>query len=305
MSDELLNTKEVAKYLGIHEKQVYALVKAQRIPATRLTGKWVFPRKLLDEWIEADARRSLGQAREKSRRIDGAILAAGSDDPVLSLLAGALRRVDPGLVLFVAAVGSSEGLKALNRGYTDVAFTHLLDPETGEYNVPLLPKLVPDRRTAAVNVFHRQVGLVVARGNPKGIRGVADLKKKGVRLVNRQAGSGTRVLLDQELRNARIEGARIAGYEGEVCTHHEVALAVHAGEADVGLAAASAARLLDLGFVPLREERFDLVVDRAAFFERRVQTLIDLLKSQEFRAQVSRLGGYDFRDCGKLLTREP
>ncbi len=304
MSEELFNTKEVARYLGINEKQVYALIKARRIPATRLTGKWVFPKKLLDEWIETDARRALGKARERSRRIDGAILAAGSDDPVLGLLAGSLRRVDPGLVLFVAAVGSTEGLKALNRGYTDVAFTHLLDPETGEYNVPLLPRLVPDRQAAAVNVFHRQVGLVVAKGNPKGLRAVSDLKKKGVRLVNRQAGSGTRQLLDSELARARVEAARIEGYGTEVCTHHEVALAVHAGEADVGVAAASAARLLDLGFVPLREERFDMVVDRAAFFEQRIQALIDLLGSKDFRSQVSRLGGYDFRDCGKLLTRE-
>ncbi|MGC4115513.1 MAG: helix-turn-helix transcriptional regulator [Myxococcales bacterium] len=304
MSETLFNTKEVAKYLGINEKQVYALIKAQRIPATRLTGKWVFPKKLLDEWIEADARRALGQAREKSRRIDGAILAAGSDDPVLGFLAGALRRVDPGLVLFVAAVGSTEGLKALNRGYTDVAFTHLLDPETGEYNLPLLPKLVPDRKAAAINVFHRQIGLVVAKGNPKGIKSVAELKRKGVRLINRQAGSGTRQLLDAELAKAHLEGSKLDGYGAEVCTHHEVALAVHAGEADVGLAAASAARLLDLGFVPLREERFDMVVDRAAFFEQRIQALIDLLGSEEFRRQVSRLGGYDFRDCGKVLTRE-
>ncbi|MBI5544161.1 MAG: helix-turn-helix transcriptional regulator [Deltaproteobacteria bacterium] len=305
MSDELLNTKEVARYLGIHEKQVYALIKAQRIPATRLTGKWVFPKKLLDEWIEADARRGLAQARQRSQRIDGAILAAGSDDPVLSLLAGALRRVDPGLVLFMAAVGSTEGLKALNRGYTDVAFSHLLDPETGEYNLPLLPKLVPDKPSAALNVFHREIGFVVAKGNPKGIHRVADLRKKTVRIVNRQLGSGTRVLLDGELSAAGIDAKRIAGYEMEVCTHHEVALAVHSGEADVGIAASSAARLLDLGFVGLREERFDMVVDRAAFFERRIQSLIDLLGSGPFRAQVSRLGGYDFRDCGKVLTREP
>jgi len=304
MSADLLNTKEVAKYLGINEKQVYALIKAQRIPATRLTGKWVFPRKLLDEWIEADARRALGQAREKSRRIEGAILAAGSDDPVLGLLAGALRRLDPALVLFVAAVGSSEGLKALNRGDTDVAFAHLLDPDSGEYNVPLLPTLVPDRRTAAVNVFHRQVGLVVAKGNPKRIRAVGDLGRKDVRLINRQAGSGTRVLLDAELGKAHLESTEIDGYGVEACTHHEVALAVHAGEADVGLAAASAARLLDLGFVPLREERFDMVVDRAAFFEQRIQAFVDLLSSKELRGQVERLGGYDFRDCGKVLTRE-
>ncbi len=304
MSEALLNTKEVAKYLGIHEKQVYALIKAKRIPATRLTGKWVFPKKLLDEWLEADARKGLAQAREKSRKMDGAILAAGSDDPVLGLLAGALRRADPGLVLFLSALGSSEGLKALNLGYTDVAFSHLFDPETGEYNLPWLPRLVPDRQTAAVNVFHREIGFVVAAGNPKRIKKYEDLGKKGVRLVNRQPGSGTRVLLDRELETRGLALERLAGHDHEVSTHHEVALAVHGGEADVGIAASSAAKLLGLGFVPLQEERFDMVVDRAAFFERRIQALIDLLASAGFRSQVSRLGGYDFRDCGKVLTRE-
>lgn len=304
MSETLLNTKEVAEYLGIHEKQVYALIKAHRIPATRLTGKWAFPKRLLDEWLEADARKGLAGARERSREQPGAILAAGSDDPVLSLLAGGLRRADPSLVLFTAAIGSTAGLEALNLGYTDLAFSHLLDPETGEYNLPFLPRLVPDRQVAAVNLFHREIGLVIAPGNPKQLTKIEDLAKRGVRIVNRQAGSGTRLLLDRELAARGLAPEAIAGHEREASTHHEVALAVQAGEADVGLAAGSAARLLGLGFVPLREERFDLVVDRARFFERRIQVLLDLLGSPLFRAQVARMGGYDFRDCGKVLTRE-
>lgn len=306
MSEDLLNTKEAAQYLGVHEKQLYMLIKEKRIPATRVTGKWIFPRKLLDECIEVDARRNLGKARERARKAEGALLGAGSDDPVLSLLAGELRKSgSPDAVLFLAAIGSTEGLKALNRGDVDLAFSHLFDPETGEYNVPFLPRLVPDRPVAAVNLFRREIGFVVAPGNPKRVRAIKDLGKKGLRLVNRQAGSGTRVLLEQELAKAGISPKGIVGWEREATTHYEVALTVHADEADVGIASASVAGLTGLGFVPLREERFDMVLDRAIFFERRFQSLLDRLASVAFRERVGRMGGYDFRDCGTVLTREP
>jgi excisionase family DNA binding protein len=301
---ELLNTKEVARHLGIHEKQVYALIKARRIPATRITGKWMFPKRLLDEWIEADARRSVAPAHESGRRLEHALLAAGSDDPALGLMASELRRAEPEWMLFLSAIGSTEGLKALNRGEVDLAFSHLLDPATGEYNVPLLPRLVPDRTLAAVNLFHREIGLVVPRDAARRVRTVGELGKKGLRMVNRQPGSGTRVLLEQELAKAGVEPRSIAGWDREASTHHEVALAVQSGEADVGVATASAAHLLGLGFVPLREERFDVVVDRAVFFESRFQALLDRLVSAQFRERVSRIGGYDFRTCGTVLTRE-
>jgi putative molybdopterin biosynthesis protein len=304
MPQDLLNTREVAEYLGIHEKQVYALIKAKRIPATRLTGKWMFPRRLLDERIEADARRAMSRAREKSRSTEGALLAGGSDDPVLGLLAGELRKAEPGLILFLAALGSTEGLRSLNRGEVDLTFSHLLDPETGEYNLPFLPRLVPDRAPTAVNVFFREVGLVVARGNPKRLRGFKDLGKHGLRLVNRQAGAGTRLLLEQELARLDIAGPSIVGWNREASTHHEVALAVRTGEADVGMAVSSVARIFDLGFVPLREERFDMVLDRSLFFEQRFQALLDRMASAPFRERVGRIGGYDFRECGKVLTRE-
>jgi excisionase family DNA binding protein len=299
-----MNTREVARHLGIHEKQVYALIKARRIPATRLTGKWVFPRRLLDEWLEADARRRVAPPEAGGGRdLGGALLAAGSDDPALGLLAGEVRRTEPGVVLFLSAIGSTDGLRALNRGQVDLAFTHLLDVESGEYNLPFLARLVPDRPPAAVNLFFREVGFVVAPGAARRFRGARDLGRRGLRLVNRQAGSGTRLLLEQELARAGVDGARIAGWDREVSTHHEVALAVQAGEADVGVGTASAARLLGLGFVPLREERFDIVVARDLFFDARFQALVERAAAAPFRERVARLGGYDFRSCGTILTR--
>ncbi len=153
MSEEMMNTKEVAHYLGIHEKQVYALIKSKRIPSTRITGKWVFPKKLIDQWIESNAQRSLGQAREKSRRIEGALLASGSNDPILDILHTHMRTLYPEFYIFTANTGSTDGLKALNKGYTDIAWSHLFDPKTGEYNIPFLPSYAPDIKPVVVNLF--------------------------------------------------------------------------------------------------------------------------------------------------------
>ena len=146
MSDEMMNTKEVAGYLGIHEKQVYALIKTGRMPATRVTGKWIFPKKVIDGWIEANAKSGLEQARQKSGRIPGALLASGSNDPVLDILQTCLRKAHPEFFIFSANTGSREGLIALEKGFTDIAWSHLLDPETGEYNIPYLDRLVPERQ---------------------------------------------------------------------------------------------------------------------------------------------------------------
>ena len=139
MSGEMMNTKEVAQHLGIHEKQVYALIKSKRIPSTRVTGKWVFPKRLIDEWIESNAKTGLEQARKKSKRIEGALLASGSNDPILDMLHTTMRKSYPEFYIFSANTGSTEGLKALNMGYTDIAWSHLLEPKTGEYNIPFLP----------------------------------------------------------------------------------------------------------------------------------------------------------------------
>ena len=175
MSDTMFSTKEVAAYLGINEKQVYALIKAGRIPGTRVTGKWVFPKKLIDEWIETSARGGLQEAREKSRGMKGALLASGSNDPVLDFLLTGMRHSTPGLLLLLRQHGSTEGLKALGGGYTDIAWTHLLDPESGRYNVPFIPKYLPDMKAVLVHLFRREIGIVAAPGNPL-IAGIEDIR---------------------------------------------------------------------------------------------------------------------------------
>jgi excisionase family DNA binding protein len=301
MSGEIFNTKEVAQYLDIHEKQVYALIKAKRIPATRVTGKWIFPKKLIDEWIETNAKSGMAEARKKGKKIEGALLAAGSNDPILDILNTFIKQSHPELFIFSANVGSTDGLKALNQGYTDLAWSHLLDPKSGEYNTPFLATYLPNLKPVVVNLFYRELGFLTAPGNPLHFRGFEDLTKKKIRFINRQKGSGTRILLDHHLKNLKISSEEIPGYEKEVYTHFEVGLAILAKEAEVGIATVSAAKLLGLSFIPITQESFDMLMDQGTFFERSVQAFIEVLNSREFRTRVDRLGSYDFKNSGKIL----
>jgi excisionase family DNA binding protein len=301
MSQEMMNTKEVAHYLGVHEKQVYALIKSKRIPSTRVTGKWIFPKPLIDEWIEQNAKKGLGQAREKSKRIGGALLASGSNDPILDMLHTHMRKTYPEFYIFSANTGSSEGLKALNMGYTDIAWSHLFDPKTGEYNIPFLPAYVPNVKPVVVNLFQRELGFVVTAKNPYKIEGFDDLAQKGLRFINRQKGAGTRVLLDHHLKTLRIPPSKIQGYENEVYTHLEVGLSILSKEADVGIATVAISKLLGLQFVPITGESFDMILDKETFFEKGVQAFIEILNSGEFRKRIEKLGSYDFKNSGKIL----
>lgn len=301
MSEEIMNTKEVAHYLGIHEKQVYALIRQKRMPGTRVTGKWIFPRKLIDEWIESSARSGLEQARQKSKRVEGGLLASGSNDPILDMLQTHVRRTHSDFYLFSASTGSTDGLKALNMGYTDIAWSHLYDPESGEYNIPFLPIYVPDVKPVVVNLFYRELGFLVAGHNSLNIRGFEDLARKDVRFINRQKGSGTRILTDHHLVRLSIDPAEIHGYDNEVNTHIEVGLSVLSNETDVGIATVAVSRLLGLFFIPITRERFDMVLDQHTFFQGGVQTLMEVLRSDSFRARVARLGSYDFTHSGKIL----
>jgi excisionase family DNA binding protein len=301
MSEEMMSTKEMARYLGVHEKQVYALVKGKRIPSTRITGKWVFPKRLIDEWIESHAIQGLEKAREKSAPMGGALLACGSNDPILDMLQTYLKKTHPEFLILSANTGSTEGLKALNSGYTDLAWSHLLDPKTGQYNIPFLPTYLPDVNAVVVNLFHRNLGLIMAPKNPFNIKGFEDLGKKGVRLVNRQKGSGTRVLLDHHLKELKIPAAKIKGYEREVYTHFEVGLSILSKEADVGIATVAVAKLLGLPFVPIANESFDMILEQNTFFHKGIQAFIETLNSKEFRQRVEPIGAYDFKDSGKIL----
>ena len=301
MSSELMNTKEVAKYLDIHEKQIYLLIKAGKIPCTRVTGKWIFPLKLIDDWIQTSAHDGLKQARKRINSIEGALLAAGSNDPLLDILLTAIKTKHPAFNIFSANTGSVNGLEAFNTGLTDIAFSHLYDPETGEYNTPYLKKYCPDHQPVVVNLFYRQIGFLTPKSKSNSFRGWESLTQKDLRFINRQRGSGIRILLDYELKNREIACADISGYDREVYTHFEVGLSLISGEADVGIASAAVAKILDLNFQPIVSERFDMVLDKNTFFQPAIQAFIETLQSEQFKRRVEKIGNYSFKDTGRIL----
>ncbi|AEG59036.1 molybdopterin biosynthesis protein [Desulforamulus ruminis] len=228
----------------------------------------------------------------------------GSHDMALDILANHLRRSFPEASLSSANVGSLGGLNAIKRGECHCAGTHLLDEETGDYNISYIQKLLGDRPVVLVNLVYRQQGLMVAKGNPLGIGGLEDLVREGVRFINRQRGAGTRILLDFRLKQLGINPDSIYGYNREEYTHMAVAAAVASGAADAGLGILAAANALELDFVPVVEERYDLCIPGEYWDTPYITRLLEVIDTPEFRQQVEKLGGYDLRDCGGVMYRQ-
>ena len=246
------------------------------------------------EVVEVDLLRGVGE-------IDRTIVAVGSHDLVLDLAASALRATDPRVTLASSNVGSLGGLVALRDGLCHIAGSHLLDPESGQYTLPYVDRVLEGRDVAVVRLVHRDQGLIVAQGNPLGIAGLDDLAGRGLRYVNRQRGAGTRVLLDTELRARGADPAAISGYEREEHTHLAVAAAIAGGRADCGLGVRAAARAFGLGFVPVTREPYDLVVAPDALEDPKLAPLWTLMGKPEFRAAVEALGGYDATEMGRRI----
>jgi putative molybdopterin biosynthesis protein len=253
------------------------------------------------EGVHAGAPVEVSLLRPKAE-IERTLVAIGSHDLLLDLLANYLHRRHPDRYLSSSAVGSLGGLLALKRGEAHLAGTHLLDEETGEYNLPFVRRLLPDTPCVVLNLAYREQGLLVAPGNPRGIGSLEDLFRPEVTFINRQRGSGTRILLDYKLGQLGRDGGSIRGYEREEFTHLAVAAAVASGGADVGLGILAAARALGLDFIPVLQERYDLVIPLAFHESPLLQPLLALLQDGEFRSAVEALGGYDLRDIGRVLA---
>lgn len=235
-------------------------------------------------------------------QIEKAIIAIGSHDLALDVLSNHIHRKYPGISLSSTNVGSLGGLMALSRGEAHLAGSHLLDEETGEYNVPYVKRLLADKGMVIVNLVFREQGLLVVKGNPKRITSLADLTRSEVNFVNRQRGAGTRVLLEYRIKRMGMDPSQIQGYERVAFTHLAVAAAVVGGSADAGLGIVAAARALDLDFVPLMKERYDLVIPRAYYDSPLLAPLLDILQQPSFKSEVESLGGYDTSQMGQLIA---
>ena len=239
--------------------------------------------------------------------IERTIVAIGSHDLTLDLLAQSVAEAGAGpsggaTRLASANVGSQGGLVALRRGEAHLAGSHLLDPDTGEYNLSYVHRYLPDTPVVLLQLVGRDQGLIVPRGNPRQLRTLADLAQPGLAFVNRQRGAGTRVLLDFEIGKIGLAPAEIHGYEREEYTHLAVAAAVASGVAACGLGIAAAARALSLDFVPLFKERYDLVIPRVYYDSPLLQPLLRLLHDPHFRGEVAALPGYDVSGMGTIIA---
>ncbi|MBN2332317.1 MAG: helix-turn-helix transcriptional regulator [Deltaproteobacteria bacterium] len=287
---DLLTTREVAGYLKINEKKVYQLIQDGVIPCTGVVGKWLFSLEQINRWLE-----------EKTALAKN-ILVAGSDDPLLMRLVEMFnRQFFPHHLVFHAAIGSQHGLMSLANGSAQVAGVHLFHPPTGDYNLPYVKKHCAGKRVVVVNLAYRQQGLLVAPGNPLRITGITDLIRPEVRFVNRNQGSGTRFHLDYLLHQEQLADAPVHGYQQELATHQEVAVQILKGAADVGMGIVYAAAEVGLDFIPLVEERFDLVAMAESYHAHPIADFFALLEPEKLTLKTGSFPGYDFRDAGTIV----
>ena len=262
MSRDLLSTREVADFLNVNEKMVYSLVADKGLPATKVTGKWLFPKYLVEQWIENNTT-NFPQSIDRLSSYNDLVILAGSNDILLDKLISIYNQNSGRLAVF-GNLGSMGGIHALRRNLCHIAASHLMQEDEEEYNFDIARREL-DVMPVVVNFSRRQQGLLLAKGNPKSMTGVHDLRRKDIKIVNRALGTGTRLLLDNELKKTGINGDQIEGYDREVNKHLDVGLEILSGRADAGPSIEAVACILDLDFLPIRWARFDLMVNKDRF----------------------------------------
>ena len=299
LKNNFLSTKEVAELLKVNEKMVYTLVNEKGLPATKVTGKWLFPKRLVEEWLDAHI---LNYKKDHAgfSSDEGLLLLAGSDDPLFQRTLSLFHALRKGTLAFFSNQGSMGGLSSLRRGLCHIGVCHLLQDDQSEYNFEFAEQEL-DRSPVFINFSQREQGILLAPGNPKGIKDITDLARADVTIVNRGLGTGTRLLIDYEISRSDISAKDINGYQNEVARHLDAGMEVLSGRVDAAPAIRAVAGMLNLDFLPLRWERFDLLINRERFFEKGIQAFISLLHEKEFRRIAESMDGYDVSLCGKML----
>ena len=295
-----LSTKLVAELLDVNEKMIYTLVAEKGLPATKVTGKWLFPRHLVEQWLENQTI-NYPEPSGPLPPYHGLLIIVGSNDILLDRIISLFNRLHKDHVAVFGNVGSMGGLKALGSDLCHVASSHLLQEDEQEYNFDFAREELKGKSPVLVNFCRREQGLLAAKGNPKKISRVSDLGQPGIKIANRPEGTGTRLLLDRELDKAGLKGSQIEGYQQEFRSHLDVAMEVFSGRVDAALAIKPVANLLGLDFIPLRWERYDLLISKEHFFEQGVQLFLGLLHEPQFREMAEKLDGYDLSLCGKMV----
>lgn len=298
---ELLTTKQVAKFLNVNEKMVYSLISEKGLPASKVTGKWLFPIDLVRQWVETGTQNYPEIAQLPPYH--GLVLIAGSNDLLLEKIIATFNLKHEEHLAMFGLMGSMGGLKALRQNLCHIAASHLV-ADNKEYNFPFIKDEMV-QVPAVVNFCLREQGLMVQKGNPEKIKSVEDLKKKGIKIANRRLGTGTRQLFDRELKKAGIRGEVIPGYSNCLSKHMDVGLAVLGGKAHAAPGIRAVAEILGLDFVSLCWERFDLLIHKDRFFDQGIQLFLSLLKGKVIQRTAEEYKGYDLSMTGKMVYPEP
>ena len=289
---DLMTVTEVADYLRVRERTIYELVRTQRIPSCKLSGKLLFPKRLIELWVAQSA----DYPHASTHLAAPPPVIAGSHDP---LMEWAVRESRCELAILVG--GSTAGMHRLLAGQAVACALHLVDPATGRYDASVLAKSLPGLDFVAIEWARRQQGLIVAPGNPGKIASVGDLKKKGIRVATRQEGSGSALLFSKLVADAGLQLDDLKAAGEPVSSETDIAVAVRERKADAGLAIEAVAREQGLDFVPLQWERFDLVVRRVEYFEPPMQKLLAFARTEAFRSRAASIGGYDVAHSGAIV----
>ncbi|QRG69753.1 helix-turn-helix transcriptional regulator [Brevibacillus choshinensis] len=300
-------TEEIAKLLRISKLTVYDLIKKGELPAYRVGRQMRVDASDLEAYkIKAKGgyklqppAASAPQSAAKEPGIARDIIISGQDVS-LDMLASHLRTREDYRPLR-SYVGSMNSLIAMYAGQADIVSTHLYDGDTGEYNLSHVRSILSGHRYMVVNLLSRWAGFYVQAGNPRGIRSWEDLQRPGVRMVNREKGSGARTLIEEQFRLHGIKGCDVAGYEREEGNHLAVAGAVARKEADVGIGIEKAARMVGVEFLPLIRERYDLVLLKNETNEKLIAHVLDILRSDPFRKELEAIGGYELTHTGTIM----
>jgi len=295
----LLSTKEVSELLDIHEKKVYKLITEQSLPATKVTGKWLFPSHLVEQWVENN---TINYPRQQGYllRTPALFVIAGSNDILLDKSISYFMKLYPEYTVVFGNLGSLGGLKTLKQGLCHISSSHLVQEDQQDFNFSYAVQEL-DKLPAVVNFCYREQGLLISKDNPKNIQSIGDLSRGDIRIVNRSLGTGTRLWLDKKLQDRAVQPDEIKGYDREVQRHLDVGLEILSGRADAGPGIRTIAGLLNLDFIPMHWERFDLLISKERFFDRNIQSFLTMLHEQEWRDLSQELQGYDLTHSGKMV----
>lgn len=299
--------EEVSKILKISRYTVYEMIKRGDLAAYRIGRKVRVEAPDLDTYIKnskgvCPAQQVVSpQADIRPVKREGLVICG--QDVILDILTRHMERSMPHTRFLRNYVGSIDGLIALYRGTADVATAHLWDSDTDTYNIPYVRRLLPGHHTLIINLAFRSAGFYVLKGNPKNIMNWHDLTKPNVRFVNRERGSGARVLLDEKLHVLKINHDSVAGYTHEEMSHFAVASVVARGEADVGLGIEKAAlQVKELDFIPLQQERYDLIIRKEDASKQEFQSLLTVVRSKAFKSEIQGMGGYELTHIGEVMA---